>query len=121
MWTIRFLLMDPILEEIRKETKVILVDFHAETTSEKIAFGHAFDGKVSAVVGTHTHVQTADEKVLVGGTAYITDVGFCGAHDSVIGRGERVSSWIGFRTLMPVKMHLATGGDPVRWGGDRCG
>jgi metallophosphoesterase (TIGR00282 family) len=104
-----FLLMDPILDEIRKETKTILVDFHAETTSEKIAFGHAFDGKVSAVVGTHTHVQTADEKILAGGTAYITDVGFCGAHDSVIGR-EKSFIVDRFRTLMPVKMHLATGG-----------
>lgn len=104
-----FLLVDPILEELHQETKVILVDFHAETTSEKIAFGHALDGKVSAVVGTHTHVQTADEKVLSGGTAYITDVGFCGAHDSVIGR-EKGFIIDRFRTLMPVKMHLASAG-----------
>jgi metallophosphoesterase (TIGR00282 family) len=107
-----FLLMDPIIEEIHRETRAILVDFHAETTSEKIAFGHAMDGKVSAVVGTHTHVQTADEKILAGGTAYITDAGFCGAHDSVIGR-EKNFIIDRFKTLMPVKMHLASSGIQV--------
>ena len=107
-----FLLIDPVLEEIHRETRAILVDFHAETTSEKIAFGHALDGRVSAVVGTHTHVQTADEKILPGGTAYITDVGFCGAHDSVIGR-EKGSIIDRFKTLMPMKMHLASGGVQV--------
>ena len=64
---------------------IIVVDFHAEATSEKIAMGWHLDGQVTAVVGTHTHVQTADERVLPGGTAYITDVGMTGAHDGVIG------------------------------------
>ena len=65
--------------------RAILVDFHAEATSEKTAMGHHLDGKVSAVVGTHTHVQTADERLLPGGTAFIADVGMCGPRDSVIG------------------------------------
>jgi len=73
------------IEHIRKETSIILVDFHGEATSEKQAFGWYADGRVSAVVGTHTHVQTADERILPCGTAYITDVGMTGPHDSVIG------------------------------------
>ena len=68
-----------------------IIDFHAEATSEKIAFGHFLDGKVSAVLGTHTHVPTADSKVLAGGTAYITDVGMCGAADSVLGVKKELS------------------------------
>jgi len=73
------------LEELRKETKVIIVDFHAETTSEKIAFATYIDGQASAVIGTHTHVQTADERILKGGTAFITDAGMTGPEESVIG------------------------------------
>jgi len=73
------------IEKIREQTKIIVVDLHAEATSEKIALGWYLDGKVSAVLGTHTHVQTADEMILPRGTAYITDVGMTGAHDSVIG------------------------------------
>ena len=80
-----FQTLDKELEIIKKETNIILVDFHAEATSEKIAFGWYCDGRVSCVVGTHTHVVTADEKVLPGGTAYITDIGMTGAHQSVIG------------------------------------
>ncbi len=76
---------DKILEEIKRETPIIIVDFHAEITSEKIAMGWYLDGKVSAVVGTHTHVQTADARILDEGTAYITDVGMTGPRDSVIG------------------------------------
>ena len=76
---------DRVIEEVRKETPVILIDFHAEATSEKQAFAWYVDGRVSAVVGTHTHVQTADERVLPRGTAYITDLGMTGPHDSVIG------------------------------------
>jgi hypothetical protein len=76
---------DIAIEAIRSETKAILVDLHAEATSEKQAMGWYLDGRVSAVVGTHTHVPTADERVLPGGTAYITDVGMAGASDSVIG------------------------------------
>jgi len=73
------------VEKIRNETSVILVDFHAEATSEKIAMAYYLDGKVSAVLGTHTHVQTADNRVLSGGTAALTDAGMTGPHDSVIG------------------------------------
>ena len=76
---------DEILPELRKDTPIILVDMHAEATSESLAMGWYLDGRVSAVVGTHRHVQTADERVLPGGTAYITDVGMCGPWDSVIG------------------------------------
>lgn len=101
--------IEPILAEVREQTKLILVDFHAETTSEKTAFAWLLDGKVSAVVGTHTHVQTADERILPGGTAYITDVGFCGPHDSVIGR-EKVSILTRFQTCMPQRMPIATAG-----------
>jgi len=77
--------MDGFLPEIKKETNIIIVDFHAEITSEKQAFGWYLDGKVSAVIGTHTHIQTADERVLPEGTAYITDCGMTGPRDSVIG------------------------------------
>ncbi len=75
------------LDEIkRQEVKLIFVDFHAEATSEKIAMGYYLDGKVTALIGTHTHVQTADEKILPCGTAYITDAGMCGPQKSVLGR-----------------------------------
>ena len=77
------------LEHVREQASVILVDFHAEATSEKVAMGWYLDGDVTAVVGTHTHVQTADERVLPNGTAYITDVGMTGPHDSVIGVDTR--------------------------------
>ncbi len=91
---------------MRKQTKVIIVDLHAEATSEKIAMGRFLDGKVSAVVGTHTHVATADEQVLPKGTAYISDVGMCGPHDSVLGRDvEAVLKR--FLTQMPQKMEVA--------------
>ena len=76
---------DSILERIRQETRVILVDFHAEATSEKMGMGWHLDGRVSAVLGTHTHVMTADEKILPKGTAFISDVGMTGPHDSIIG------------------------------------
>jgi len=74
-----------LVAELRQETPCILVDMHCEATSEKSAMGHFLDGRVSAVLGTHTHVQTADERVLRAGTAYQTDVGMCGPWDSVIG------------------------------------
>ena len=80
-----FRVADRILEHIQAETPVIIVDFHAEATSEKMALGRYLDGRVSAVLGTHTHVMTADEKILPDGTAFITDVGMTGPHDSVIG------------------------------------
>ncbi len=77
--------MDAILDEVSKETSCIFVDFHAETTSEKQAMGWYLDGRVSAVVGTHTHVQTNDARILPKGTAYLTDVGMTGAYDSILG------------------------------------
>lgn len=80
-----FRFAETLIAEMRRETPIILIDFHAEATAEKIALGWHLDGKVSAVIGTHTHVQTADERILPGGTAYITDAGMSGAHDSVIG------------------------------------
>jgi len=89
----------------------ILVDFHAEATSEKISFGRAMDGKVSAVIGTHTHVQTADERIFPGGTAYLTDAGMCGPEDSVLGRDIESVLWR-FRTGMPTRFPIAKG--PVR-------
>jgi len=99
------------LEEIKRmqnETRFILVDFHAEATSEKIAFGYFVDGKVSAVIGTHTHVQTADEKILPGGTAYITDVGMTGPEVSVIGI-EKEQIIERFLYQMPKKFETAKG------------
>jgi metallophosphoesterase (TIGR00282 family) len=76
---------DAELKELRKETPLVIVDFHAEATSEKRALGHYLDGRVTAVLGTHTHIPTADAEVLPGGTGYITDLGMCGPTDSVIG------------------------------------
>jgi hypothetical protein len=93
---------------LRAKTSLIIVDLHAEATSEKIAMGRFLDGKVSAVIGTHTHVATADERVLPGGTAYITDAGMCGPHDSVLGRDAGVVLRR-FLTMMPQKMEVATG------------
>jgi hypothetical protein len=80
---------EKIVEEMRQNTNIIIVDFHAEATSEKIALGWFLDGKVSAVIGSHTHVQTADERVLPKGTAYITDAGMTGGFDSVIGSNKK--------------------------------
>jgi metallophosphoesterase (TIGR00282 family) len=95
-------------EELVKETKVIIVDVHAEATSEKVALGWYLDGLVSALVGTHTHIQTADEKILPGGTAYITDAGMTGPYDSVIGR--RIEDVLQrFITLMPTRFEIAEG------------
>jgi metallophosphoesterase (TIGR00282 family) len=90
--------------------RIIVVDIHAEATSEKLALGWHLDGQATAIVGTHTHVQTADERVLPGGTAYITDVGMTGAHDGVIGM-ERTSVIARFVSGLPSKMENATG-DP---------
>lgn len=86
----------------------IIVDIHAETTSEKIAMGRMLDGKVSAVLGTHTHVQTADETIFPGGTGYITDVGMCGPEDSVLGRCVESVVWR-FKTGMPTRFPIAKG------------
>ncbi|MSO56037.1 MAG: TIGR00282 family metallophosphoesterase [Acidobacteria bacterium] len=96
------------IEALRGRTRVIFVDFHAEATSEKVAMGWHLDGKVTAVVGTHTHVQTADERILPGGTAYLTDVGMTGPHDGVIGV-EKAAVLDKFLRGMPVRMETATG------------
>src|SRR5207247_2863917 len=93
---------DEILNELTKETRVVLVDMHAEATSESVAMGWYLDGRVSAVVGTHRHVQTADERVLPGGTAYITDLGMTGPIDSVIGVDKDLILQR-FLTQMPVR------------------
>jgi 2',3'-cyclic-nucleotide 2'-phosphodiesterase len=96
------------IETMRAKTRVIIVDFHAEATSEKIAMGWHLDGRVTAVFGTHTHVQTADERILPKGTACLTDVGMTGPHDSII--GVTVDAALGrFLTGMPAKFEAATG------------
>jgi metallophosphoesterase (TIGR00282 family) len=94
------------VKKLRAQTKIIFVDFHAEATSEKIAFGRFLDGQVSAVVGTHTHVQTADEQILPGGTAYLTDAGFTGPHDGCLGR-EIEPVIKRFLTGMPQRFEVA--------------
>jgi len=103
-----FLLIEPEIEKLKRETACILVDFHAEATSEKIAFARMLDGQVSAVVGTHTHVQTADEQIFPGGTAYLSDAGFTGPHESVLGR-EIEPVLQKFLTGMPQRFEVATG------------
>ncbi len=95
------------LKALKQETNIILVDIHAEATSEKVAMGWFLDGEVSAVLGTHTHIQTADEKILPKGTAYITDVGMTGPYDSVIGRKkDRILER--FLTGMPTRFEMGT-------------
>ena len=102
-----FQVLDLILPNLEAETDFILVDFHAEATSEKIAMGWYADGRVSAVVGTHTHVQTADERILPKGTAYITDVGMTGPHDSVLGiQSDLVLK--NFTTMLPSRFQVAS-------------
>jgi metallophosphoesterase (TIGR00282 family) len=96
------------IDAVRHRARVILVDVHAEATSEKIAMGWHLDGKVTAVIGTHTHVQTADDRILPGGTAYLTDAGMTGPHDSIIGM-EREPSLARFLNGMPSKFEPATG------------
>ena len=99
---------EALLPEVRARARVVVVDMHAEATSEKGAMGWFLSGKVSAVLGSHTHVQTADERVLPGGTAYITDVGMCGPTESVIGvKTDLVVQR--FLTHMPVKFEVAGG------------
>jgi metallophosphoesterase (TIGR00282 family) len=97
---------DREIPRLQKEARVILVDMHCEATSEKMAMGWHLDGKVSTVVGTHTHIPTADERILTEGTAYITDIGMCGAFDSVIGI-ETKSSLPRFLTSIPTRFEVA--------------
>jgi len=109
-----FAWIDDHVEALRQETPIVIVDFHAEATSEKQAVARFADGRVSAVIGTHTHVQTSDEQILPGGTAYITDAGMTGPTESIIGtRIEEILTR--FRTQMPQKFEVASG--PV----DVCG
>jgi len=102
-----FTAAERLVEEARRETPVIVVDFHAEATSEKVALAYHLDGRVTAVLGTHTHVQTADARVLAGGTAAITDAGMTGPHDSVIGSVPE-GAIRRFVTGMPVRLEPAS-------------
>jgi 2',3'-cyclic-nucleotide 2'-phosphodiesterase len=104
-----FEVAEHLVEDARKDASVVVVDFHAEATSEKIAMARMLDGKVTAVLGTHTHVQTNDARVLAGGTAAVTDVGMTGPHDSVIGV-EAALAIRRMRTQMPVRFHPAEAG-----------
>lgn len=97
---------DQILDEISGQAKMIFVDFHAEATSEKQALAHYLDGRISALIGTHTHVQTADEKILTGGTGYLTDAGMTGAQDAVIGN-QKEPAIQRFLTQLPVRLEVA--------------
>lgn len=103
-----FIVVKEIIEEIKNKVDMIFVDFHAEATAEKIAMGYFLDGKVTAVYGTHTHVQTADEKILPKGTGYITDIGMTGPEHSVIGM-DIVASLKRFETTLPERYRIATG------------
>lgn len=96
------------VERLRMQTRIILVDIHAEATSEKIALARLLDGQVSAVIGTHTHVQTADEQIFPGGTAYLTDAGFTGPHESILGR-EIEPIIKRFLTNLPQRFEVAKG------------
>lgn len=97
-----------VIEEIKRECKIIIVDFHAEATSEKIAMGRYFDGKISVLYGTHTHVQTADEKILLEGTGYISDVGMTGSDNGVIGMDAK-SIIPKFIECLPQRFEIANG------------
>ena len=102
-------IVDALVDEARAQAPVVVVDFHAEATSEKIALAHWLDGRVTAVIGTHTHVQTNDARIQRGGTAAITDAGMTGPHDSVIGvRTDLILRR--FTTQMPVRFEPAEGG-----------
>jgi metallophosphoesterase (TIGR00282 family) len=106
-----FTAMERAIAKMREETNVIFVDMHSETTSEKYALGWFLDGRVSAVVGTHTHVQTADERIFPEGTAFLCDAGMCGPMDSCIGMQIDLAIQR-FVTLMPSRHHVARG--PVK-------
>ena len=103
-----FLIAKDIIKEIKDKTDIIVIDFHAEATAEKIALGYYLDGKVTAIFGTHTHVQTADETILEHGTAYITDIGMTGPKKSVIGM-DILASIKRFETTLPERYRIAGG------------
>jgi metallophosphoesterase (TIGR00282 family) len=115
-----FLAADRLVEEARRETPVVLVDFHAEATSEKVALARYLDGRATAVLGTHTHVQTNDARVLAGGTAAITDAGMTGPHDSVIGSVDE-GAIRRFVTGMPTRLEPATGDVRIEGALVECG
>lgn len=103
-----FRAIDAVLDEIRRRSRVVVVDMHAEATSEKVGMGVFLDGRVSAVLGSHTHVQTADERILPGGTAHISDAGMCGPRDSILGMSAR-QVLERFLNQLPVRFDVATG------------
>ena len=116
MWEI----VDDLVEEARRKTPVVVVDVHAEATSEKVALAFWLDGRATAVLGTHTHVQTSDTRILPGGTAALTDVGMTGPHDSVIGVEPRLAIQR-MRTGMPVRFETAQGGVRIEGALVECG
>ena len=103
-----FACAESTIETLRRQTPLLFVDFHAEVTSEKLVMLHVLDGKATAVIGTHTHVQTADEHVTAAGTAYITDAGMTGPHDGIIGIKTEIAVRQ-LRALLPVHHEVATG------------
>lgn len=116
------LFMEPVLDDpfataeklmaqylLGKTVQAIFIDFHGETSSEKMAFAHVFDGRVSAVIGTHTHIPTADEQILPKGTAYMTDSGMCGDYDSVIGMKKELAIWKFTRKIPGERLSPAEG------------
>lgn len=107
-----YFVMEELLPILHEQTKSIFVDFHAESTAEKRAFGFNFDGRISAMIGTHTHIQTADEEILPYGTAYLTDAGMTGPHDSIIGIKKEIiiEKMI---TGMPLRYEVADSGNQV--------
>jgi 2',3'-cyclic-nucleotide 2'-phosphodiesterase len=115
-----FEVVDDLVEEAQARTPVILVDMHAEATSEKVAMARWLDGKVTAVIGTHTHIQTNDARVQPGGTAAITDAGMTGPHDSVIGV-EAELAIRQMRTAMPVRFETASGDVRIEGALVECG
>ena len=103
-----FAAAERVLKQIPRHVRVVVCDIHAEASSEKVAVGHFLDGRASLIFGTHTHIPTADAKILPGGTAYITDLGMCGPYDSVLGRRkDRVMKYM--TTNMPAPFDVATG------------
>ncbi len=99
---------DKLIPRLQQQAEIIVVEMHAEATSEKVAMGYHVDGRAACCFGTHTHIPTADERILPKGTAYITDLGMTGAHDSVLGR-KKESVLKAFRTQMPIPFEIATG------------
>ena len=115
-----FRVAEDLVAEARRSARIVVVDFHAEATSEKVALARLLDGHATAVLGTHTHVQTSDARVLAGGTAAVTDVGMTGPHDSVIGVAAELALRR-FRTGMPVRFHPAEGDVRIEGAVVECG